>query len=190
MPHVDFYTWICTCFCTCLTNEAKRWLTFGSQLLCLLIDSFSIASCKANASCAISFLHGKQSQRPHFSGPFNQNKWELPASDQPTCGEDEALIELLLDKAETAYWANAPTCCDRSRNVTSRCLAGRRGGRQEAWGAWEEKKKKKQWKVVENWKARWRGAMQDVPRWNPTSRRKANSLPWARVFFLTSRWRT
>lgn len=101
--------------------------------------SFSIASCKANASCVISFLHDKQ--RPHSSGPFNQNKWELPASDQPTCGEDEALIELLLDKAETAYWANAPTCCDRSRNVTSRCLAGRRGGRQEAWGVVGEKKK-------------------------------------------------
>lgn len=36
--------------------------------------------------------------------------WELlSAIVRPTCREQEALIELLLDKAETAYWSNAPT---------------------------------------------------------------------------------
>ena len=70
--------------------------------------------------------------------------------------EQEALIELLLDKAETAYWANAPVCRDRSRNVTSKCRAGR----------------KRHGKEGGNRKERWERVMWRVPRWNTRGRGK------------------
>lgn len=66
-----------------------------------------------------------------------QKWWVLPAFVLPMCKEQEALIELLLDKAETAYWANAPVCWNRSCNVTCKCVAGRcrgkKGTRRRDW---------------------------------------------------------
>lgn len=61
------------------------------------------------------------------------------------CREQEALIELLLDKAETAYWANAPVRWDRSRNVTSKCIAGRGTGKRNGKTEKVQKKDGKEW---------------------------------------------
>lgn len=44
----------------------------------------------------------------HSSASLTKSDGSCQAFVRPMCGEEEALIESLLDKAETAYWANVP----------------------------------------------------------------------------------
>lgn len=131
------------------------------------------------------FLGWKGELISAFLSLSNQKWWELPAFVQPMCREHKALIELLLDKAEAAYWANAPTCWDRSHNVTSKCIAGTLREREETQvkecGRKSERKERCEMREINT----------KVGKYIPPERlRQKLSLFWTGSDFLTSHYVT